>query len=173
MLVRMLGSMAKWNGGVTVTRPDGFLPADTISDLRTQKNTISTWEYQDESQEIDDIVVALALNREKAQKMAVVLLDPSELQKLEICHSSAELGKSPGCMNDILKKHRDLVDLDYWRIGYLAEYILELVKDKKNYRTFTEKKVRQLLDNYRAANKIDQSKVNKSLQKDMGWISKE
>lgn len=173
MLVRMLGSMAKWDGGVSVTRSDGFLPGDTISDLRTQKNTLSTWEYIDENQELDDIAVALALNRQSAQKLVVVLLDPIELQKIDITHSSAMLGVSPGCPIDILKKHRDLVDLDYWRIGYLAEHILKLMKEKKNYRTYSEKKVRQLLESYRKANRIDLTKVKKELQKDMGWIPKE
>ena len=173
MLVRMLGSIAKWDGRVVLTRPDGYMPGDTISDLRTRKNTLSTWELEDESKELDDIIVALALNRTSVQKMIVVLLDPSELKKIEIGHSSAEAGESPGCPLDILKKHRDLVDLDYWRIGYLAEHILKLMKEKKNYRTFSEKQIRQLLDNYRAANRLDLTKVKKELQKDMGWIPKE
>jgi len=127
MLVRMLGSVSKWNGTLSVNRKDGYFAGDTISDLRTQKNTLSTWEIADEKQEMEDVVVALSLNRMSAQKLVVVLLDSAELAKIEITHSSADKGKSPGCPDEILIRHRDLIEIDYWRLGVLDEHIMELI----------------------------------------------
>lgn len=166
MLVRMLSSISKWDGSTKVSRKDHFIPADTISDLRTTGNTLSTWECT--AADIEDAVMALALNRAKVQKLTVALLQPEELQKIEIYHSASVPGKAPGC-NDplILGKHRDLVELDYWRIGYLAEHILELVKDQKNYQTFSKAQVKSILEKYKTS--LDISKMNESLVKDLGW----
>lgn len=169
MLVRMLSSMSKWDGSTKVSRRNPYIPADTISDLRTTGNTLSTWECT--AADIEDAVVALALNRAKVQKLTVAFLKPEELQKIEIGHSGVVPGKAPGCDDPaILGKHRDLVELDYWRIGFLAEHILELVKDQNNYRTFSKAQVKSILEKYKT--RLDISKMNESLVKDLGWEAK-
>lgn len=46
---------------------------------------------------------------------------------------------------EILDKHRELVELDYWRVGYLAEYMTNLVKENGPQVRFSTKKVRELM----------------------------
>ena len=52
-----------------------------------------------------------------------------------------------------MNKHRDLIEIDYWRLGFLAEYMTELAKDKKNRADFSEKRVKTLLEKYKMEKK--------------------
>lgn len=78
-------------------------------------------------------------------------------------------GEAPGMKSDILNKHRDLVELDYWRVGYLAEYMTKLVQNQGLQIRYSAKKVRDLMEKYKKDNKINLDEMKESLKKDLMW----
>ena len=68
-----------------------------------------------------------------------------------------------------MNKHRDLIEIDYWRLGFLAEYMTELAKDKKNRADFSEKKVKTLLEKYKMEKKIIPEQVKEQLRTKLEW----
>ena len=165
----MLSNINKWDGSKIVNRPDAFIPGDTLSDLRTSDNTLSVWKA-DTEEDVEDALVALALNRDSVGKLSYCLLDETELKNIEINVSDDIPGTAPGLDEEILKKHRDLIDLDYWRIGYLAEMLLNKLQDKKNQKFLTKRETETLLKKYRDNDKIDMNKMKDKLLKNLGWM---
>lgn len=170
MLLRMIGSISKWNALGKINRPDAGICGDAISDLRTKENKLSVWKA-DSQKDIDDAAVALALNRDNIQKLSYVLLDEKELSKMEIEISYVNIPGDVACIKDkdLLKKHRDLIDIDYWRLGFLAEYMQKLVIKNINVKTFTVNDIKNLLFNYKKNDIIDTEKVKNSLKEQLNW----
>jgi hypothetical protein len=168
MLIRMLSNINKWDGSKVVNRQDAFICGDAIGDLKTTDNRLSVWKA-DSDEDIRDAVVALSLSRENVGKLAYCLLDEKELLKREISVVNDMKGIAPGLDDSILSKHRDLMDLDYWRIGYLSEYMIDLLVKEENRKFMTASNIKKLLNEYRNNNKIDTGKVKDSLRKHLGW----
>lgn len=80
MLIRMITGISKWNGSKVVNREDAYICGDAISDLRTRDNKLSVWKA-DTPEDIDDAIVALALNRDSIQKISCFLLNENDLEK--------------------------------------------------------------------------------------------
>ena len=78
-------------------------------------------------------------------------------------------GEAPGMKKEILDKHRDLVELDYWRVGYLAEYMINLVKENGPQIRFSAKNVRDLMEKYKEEDKINLDEMKPKLKKDLKW----
>ena len=78
-------------------------------------------------------------------------------------------GEAPGMKKEILDKHRDLVELDYWRVGYLAEYMTNLVKENGPQIRFSAKNVRDLMEKYKEEDKINIDEMKPKLKKDLKW----
>ena len=83
MLIRMITGISKWNGSKVVNREDAYICGDAISDLRTRDNKLSVWKA-DTPEDIDDAIVALALNRDSIQKISCFLLNENDLEKIHI-----------------------------------------------------------------------------------------
>lgn len=164
----MLSNINKWDGSKKINRPDAFINGDTLSDLRTTDNSLSVWKA-DTSEDLNDALVALALNRDKVDKIAYCFLDETILNRIEIQLSGEKQGAGPGLDSVILSKHRDLIDLDFWRLGYLAEYMLSLLNDTNNQKVISRLNVKHLLVDYKDAGKIDITKMNPKLKADLKW----
>ena len=93
----------------------------------------------------------------------------SDLEKIHIKISDEKKGEAAGLDNSILNKHRDLIEIDYWRLGFLAEYMTELAKDKKNRADFSEKRVKTLLEKYKMEKKIIPEQVKEQLRTKLEW----
>lgn len=150
-----------------INRDDAFLSGDVLSDLRTIGNTLSVWHVANDSinniDEIRNISVALALNRTKIEKIAYIMLDEAELSKIGI-DSENVAGKSPGLKDDaILNMHYDLTNIDYWRIGMLAEYICKLVANGKGL-VFTKEEVHNNIMALIAEGKINVDELNEKIR---------
>lgn len=167
MLLRMVSAQSKWDGSKNVNRDDGFICGDAISDLRTTNNTLSVWKA-DSEQDIEDAIVALALGRDKVQTLNYLLIDEGELERMEIQISSDVPGDIKGLDEQIRKKHRDLIEMDYWRIGYLAEYMIGLV-NKGEFMSCTKKNIKALLEKYKSSNKIATDNMLEKLRNDLKW----
>lgn len=168
MLIRSIASLARWDGSTVVNRPDATIAGDVISDLRTQNNTLSVWRA-DSQEDIDDAIVAMSLNRTDVSKVIALLIDENDLSVMQIELSDKNPGKAPGAVESIKKKHRDLVEIDYKRLGILSEYMMKVVQDKDRRVEVTKPNVRKLLTQYRDGNKLVLDEMNKDLREKLNW----
>lgn len=168
MIIRKIDGINKWDNPKNVDRPDATIPGDTISDLRTKGNKLSVW-LANTKEDVEDAVVALSLSRDDPKKLVMVILDEQELKGIDISVRADQLGDAQGASETILHKHRNLVELDYKRLGFLAEYMLEKAKDENNRRIYTESQVRAILNKYKDEDKIDATKVKQSIANKLNW----
>lgn len=168
MLIRLITNINKWDGSKVVHRPDAYICGDAISDLRTTDNKLSVWKA-DSQEDIDDAIVALALNRDSVSKICYFFLQEEELAKMKIEISDEEAGKALGLKESILNKHRDLIELDYWHIGFLAEYMIKLANDNNNRKVCTRAEVIALLNKYKEEHKIEPENMSEKLKDNLKW----
>lgn len=168
MLIRMIANVGRWDGSKPVHREDATIWGDAVTDLKTTSNRLSTW-LANNDEDIEDAIVALALSRDKVQKMCYMILNEDILHELGI-ELDAKKGEAPGLDKEILKKHRDLVELDIKRLGMLSEYMINIAKTPEFAEwNKTEEEIYKLLIKYREAKKINPAKVNKRLKEFLGW----
>lgn len=168
MLLRMIGNVNRWSHTRAVNRSNPTIWGDAIADLKTTKNTLSTW-IANTDEQFEDAIVAIALGREKVDKIAYVLIDESDLKQLEIETSDDVIGSADGLDEELLKHHRDLIELDVAHLGSLAEHILKLSEDETRWDYVTEDEVNELLEKYKAAQKINVQIMNKKLKEKLNW----
>jgi hypothetical protein len=99
----------------------GDVPADPLGDLATKENRLSVWEVIDRSN-VERIVRALAVNRDKIADMGYVLFDSSLLTAAGI-NTLTENGMTPD--EEANNWHRDLIDLSGNKLVILTKLILE------------------------------------------------
>ena len=169
MFLRMLGSISKWDQKtINLQRSDAGVSGDAISDLRTQNNTLSVWKI-DNQIDIEDAIVALALNRDDSSKLCYCLLDETDILNMGIT-SETYPGQAPGLVDEnILAKHFNLVSLDFWRLGFLAEYILLTIRNPSNIKILTKKEILDLLTKYKNKNIISVDSMKESLRNNLRW----
>ena len=167
MIIRKVDAITKWNNPKSVDRPDPTIPGDTLSELKTKDNKLSVWLANSE-EDIEDAVAALSISRDNIGKLCFLLLDEEKLSTFDISVIDDQLGDAQGASVDILKKHRNLVELDHKRLGQLAEYMIQQANDTNNRKTFTEPKVKNILNKYKGT-KIDPQKVNTNILSKLNW----
>ena len=143
--LRMISSINHWDKNKMDLYPNCFSTGDILfSELKTEKNTLSLWGFSDDT-EIDDLVVAIALSRQHIQKLVYVIMDDEKINKLGI-PLVPERGDADGMVNEaILNKHVNLAKIDFWRLGYVADYLCDLVKEDNTHNTVTEKRLFALI----------------------------
>ena len=142
-----------------ITRPDSLFTGDAISDLRTQGNTISVWETPDllESN-VSPILATLALNGDKLDKVVYVTLNEKDLTDKGLILVPAE-GRCDSIVDmSILQRHRDISEVDYWHLGFLAEYIYERIALGFVY-TATLSTIKSYVQNLIDTQKVDAYKI--------------
>ncbi|MEY8684828.1 hypothetical protein AB9N12_01360 [Bacteroides sp. AN502(2024)] len=164
----MISGISKWDGSKVVNRKDAYICGDAISDLRTTDNKLSVWKA-DTQEDINDAIVALALSRDSVSKLSYFFLKEEDLYKIEIKISDKQVGVAAGLDSQILIKHRDLIDLDYWRLGYLAEHLTKLAKDENNRKNCSASEVKKLLEKYKEEHKITPNQMKDKLKEKLKW----
>ena len=167
MIIRGLLYPNKWDPVKDVDRPDCFLAGDNITELRTSKNMLSVW-LANSKEDIEDAIVAIELNKDRPCRFVGYLMEEKELAGLEIDIVDNEMGKALGADESILKKHRNLVEIDYWRLGYLTQYMIELSKITSRQIICTKDEVIKLLNKYKGE-KISADKINVKLRQNLNW----
>lgn len=172
MLIRKIASFKRWDSTEIpnlITRENPLFTGDAISDLRTSGNTISVWETPDLAPaNVAPILATLALNGDKLNKVVYVALDENYLKKKKILVNPV-IGQCNSVVDQsILQRHRDISEVDYWHLGYLAEYIFELVKNNKYY-SATLSEIKTYIKDLIQSKKVDPAKMNASIRKQLGY----
>lgn len=141
--LRMVTNRRYWEmPGIEETwLPEGQLPADAVTQLRTTENSMSVYEIEDEEQ-LERVAAALAKNRgESKARLDYALIDPAFFEQ-----NGVELVRSNGETKDELVNqwHLDAVHLDSIKALALAEY---LVYQEKTFR-FEVGKIEELLKKF-------------------------
>jgi hypothetical protein len=113
----------RWhNAGAAQWLANGDVPADPLGDLATSENRLSVWEVAVDRSNVERIVRAIAVTRQKIADMGYVLFDSSVLATAGI-DTVAEIGETPdeGANN----WHRDLIELSGNKLVILTKLILE------------------------------------------------
>lgn len=172
MLLRKIASKGRWNKSKIpdlITRDDRLFTGDAISDLRTKSNTISVWHTPDlDDANLKPILATMALNCDKIDKIFFVALDESELIAKGLLFKPVRgLSNSVVDLN-ILDRHRDIYEVDYWHLGILAEYIYKLIEENKVYsktKTTLETWAKELISSKQA----DPDKMNNEIRQALGY----
>lgn len=166
--LRRVDKIDIWDNPMPVNREDALFTGDMLADLRTKDNKLSVWQA-DTEEDFEDAIVAMALCRDSVQKMCCLILDDQDLSNLEIEIIKDNTIDSNGIDESVLLKHGDLVNIDYWRIGYLTEYMLKIVQDKNRQKTYTKPEVHKLLNKYKQNNMISIDNMKSALKNNLKW----
>jgi hypothetical protein len=98
----------------------GDVPADALGDLSTSQNTLSVWEVAPDRSNLERVVRAVAIGKNKVDSAGWVLFDAELLPALNIGVKAV-----PGETTDegANSWHRDLVDLSGLKLVALAKTI--------------------------------------------------
>lgn len=166
-LVRKI-ARAKWDATRNTERglADGEISADAITaDLRTQGDTLSFWRCASEANgDLEDAVLAIASAGQRLDKIEVVWLAVEDLQA-----DGHTLKESPGLtpVADLVERHVDICQLDYVRLGKVAQRVVEAIRLGR-YRRLTKKRVKELLLTAIGQERIHPDDLADSLRKDLG-----
>lgn len=137
------------------------ITTDSITkDLKTTNNTLSFWKISD-IKDIGQVVLAWITSRDKITDAYVTWLDDDFSVKKEI--ECVEVDGET-LVEDLKNWHRDLANLNFWKIGYISLGIIEQV-EKNNYLLFEEGDVEQLVYDAVCANRISIEVLPKKIKK--------
>lgn len=134
---------AKWNPQEDLS--EGEIAADAVTaDLRTQTNSLSFWQCQEDENgaiDIEDATLAIAAAGDRIDKIDIVWLTDDELR-----NDGQDLKDTTGrtCVAGLANRHVDVCRLDYARLGKIARCVLNSI-EKQRYKRFTKKDVKKLL----------------------------
>ena len=138
LLIRKI-KKSKWLQGDEV--PDD-VPADAITGgcVRTQCNTLSVWEVQDENK-IDEAVLAIVSAGHRLETIDVVPIEREHLEQNEI-----DCKQIPGRteVKDLAETHIDLCNLAYRELGIIAYHIADKFRQGKVKR-YRKKRLEEIL----------------------------
>lgn len=103
------------------------LDAVSLSDLVTDDNDISVWEMQDDQSDFEDIVLAMAMSKDKLVDFYMLIMDDKKIKQLGL-----SMNPKPSSTKYVLQqgKHNNIYVPTFWEIGYLAEYMYDLTLDQ-------------------------------------------
>lgn len=162
--IRKINGINNWNPSKTMLYDGSFSSGDILfKELRTTKNTLSIWSFTNE-QELNDVLVAIALNRDNIQKLNYMILDDDEISRLGIL-VEPEQGIADGLIDTaILDRHHNLTKIDFWRLGFVSEYFIELAKDEQRHSSITEKELFGLIKQYVDSGKVSYDQMKPSIR---------
>jgi hypothetical protein len=161
ILVRRI-ARAKWGENI-IPDENGFtdVPADAITNcLKTTDNSLSVWRIESEK-ELDDAILALITGKkqEKFSKIDYVLIDESRLldNGLSLVDSDGDT-----VVDDLIKKHKNISNLSYKKLGAVKDLILDCINNGK-CRLFSKQQIKTLVKESIATGKLQKNKLNENL----------
>lgn len=148
-------SRAKW--AITIDSIPNDIPADAISDIRTQSNTLSFWKCGEASEtDLDEIALALALaNRDRVDKLEIIWIDQEKIRENGI-HIALNSGDT--LVVDLKDLHRDLESLTYGKLGSIASQISTAL-NKGQFKIFTRGQVTKLIEEAVKLGRVDKDSL--------------
>ena len=138
-------SRAKWDSNLNNERglAKGEISADAVTgDLRTQNNTLSFWQCNSsENSSIENAALAIAAAGNRLDRLDIVWLSDSELRNDGFALKRTD-SRTP--VTDLVKSHVDICNLDYVRLGNIANHVKVAVQNEQISR-LSKNQVKRLL----------------------------
>jgi hypothetical protein len=99
----------------------GEIQADPLGDLATGNNTLSVWQIEDDNSNLNQVIAALASNRDSISNLDYAMFDINLLTSTEIKIQTNRGGTPYETANTW---HRDLIELTATKLVRLAETML-------------------------------------------------
>ena len=133
--------LAKWGPKDGLSEDE--IPADAVTiNLKSSSNRVSFWGMESDSDDnINDVVLVLAAGRDTIQKVEIAWIECEDLQTSGVMIEQSE-GKTD--VADMVDRHYDLCQLDYTRLGEVAQLVSSSLQDER-YKRVPEARVEQLL----------------------------
>ncbi len=160
-------SRSKWDDDRNLSRglSRGEISADAVTgDLRTRQDALSFWRcHAGAVADIEDAVLAIAAAAERVAKVDIVWVDEEALRS-----DGHPLRDSPGRtpVADLAERHVDICQLDYVRLGRLAQKVDAAVREK-HWRRISKARVKALLASAIEQGRIVPGELNARLRADM------
>ncbi len=140
----------------------GEIPADAVTaDLRTQGNALSFWQCPtDIASDVEDAALAIAVARERLDRLDIVWLADEELQTDGQDLRNTE-GRTP--LKDMEAMHVDVARLDYVRLGRVARRVVAAIEADR-YRRLTKARVKSLIEEAVGQGRVDRSELHDRLR---------
>lgn len=113
---------SRWNKDNFSWLTQDDIQADLLGDLVTSNNNLSVWLVQDDKSNLNEVITALASNRDTLSNLDYVIFDVNLLSDINIKIEINE-GKTP--YEKANRWHRDLIELTANKIVKLAESLLK------------------------------------------------
>jgi len=149
---------SRWNRTNCPWLALGEIQSDLLSDFETKNNTLSVWLIQDDQSNLNEVVLALAINRDTISNFDYTIFD---IDLMEILNIKLEVNEGNTPYNRANSWHRDLVELTINKIIKLAESLLE---DAEKVR-ISEKKIANLIQVAVNNSQIDREILKPSISK--------
>lgn len=153
LLLRVV-SKPKWAAPVWMA--SGDVPADALTDLRSDGNELSVWGVEPDRSNLNVALVAVASNRKRLEKLDYTLVDEAILPTIPIKCVPSEGGTPHPAANATL--HRDLVELAARKVADLAQKMMPLERVR-----IPEKQVAVLLRDALRSGAIDRARIEPNL----------
>lgn len=155
---------AKWDN--QLESKNKIISADAITScLRTSENNMSVWDVEN----IEDAVLALACLNESLIVIDIVVLSKKRLNELSIEINAV---KSYNPVSDLNEKHFDIINLDYDKLGVIANEIAdEIINNNDFIVRFPKPAVREIVKNAINSGRITISQLKKNLQSEFLQIT--
>jgi hypothetical protein len=137
--------------------PEDEIPADPLGDLRPKEGKLSVWLVDAQSSNLDGIIVALALTREKWDNFEYGLFDSSIPERLGIRFFTTE-GTTP--LIQINRFHRDLAELTADKYTQLIKEVFPQLRKERLY----EEEVKQKVRIAQTTTQIDEQRLNEKIR---------
>jgi hypothetical protein len=122
LLLRTVRESRWYKSEATQWLEKGDVPADPLGDLTTSHNCLSVWEVAADRSNVERIVRAVGVGRDRISDMGYVLFDSSILSVVGIA-AETEKGATPD--EEANAWHRDLINLSGNQLVMLTRSILE------------------------------------------------
>jgi hypothetical protein len=134
----------------------GDVPADALTDLRTHNNGLSVWNVDTDRSNLDSVIVAVASNRERLDKLDYALFDEAVLSPLGIRCIKSD-GDSPHQSANVTM-HRDLTELTAQKLASLAAAMMPLQRVR-----VPQNQVKRMILSAVQSNVLDEARMPKTL----------
>jgi hypothetical protein len=136
------------------------LPADLLTDLRTNNNELSVWSIELDRSNLNSVLVAAASCRERLDKLDYALFDEQVLRALVIRCIKSEGATAHITANGAM--HRDLTELTVEKIVSLAQVMMPLERVR-----VTETQIKFLLLQALQSGALDRGRMAPKLLADL------
>jgi len=158
-----IATLGRWNDS---TSPDwlspGEMTADPLGDLKTIDGKLSVWVIDDEGENLDRVVAALAGARPRLDHFEFYLVGLTKVESDGFSIETSHGGSADPSANE--KWHRDIIRISAPRLVKLAS----VLKHHGEPNTRLKKQVSQLLRSGLQAGNLIEAKLGKHILQDIG-----